>query len=58
MERLIALVGEDMVAAAYFQDKLPELEAAVDAKKAPGTFQQWLAAIKAGKYDEADALLR
>jgi hypothetical protein len=57
VEKLVALVGEDVLAAAYFQDKLAELEAAVDANKAAGTFGKWIAAMKAGKYDEADALL-
>ena len=58
VEKLIALLGGDEVlAAAYFQDKLAELEAAVDAKKAAGTFDQWVTAMRAGKYTEADALL-
>jgi hypothetical protein len=57
VEKLAALAGDDVLAAAYFQDKLAELEAAVDAKKAPGTFAQWVTAMRAGKYAEADALL-
>ena len=59
VEKLIALLGGDEVlAAAYFQDKLAELEAAVDAKKTAGTFDQWVTAMRAGKYTEADALLQ
>ena len=38
VEKLITAVGEDVVAAAYFQDKLAELETALDAKKEAGTF--------------------
>jgi hypothetical protein len=56
-QKLIPLVGEDTLAAAYFQNKVPELEVAVDAKKGSGTFRQWVAAMKDGKYAEADALL-
>jgi len=55
--KLVAAATEDVVAAAYFQGKLAELETAVDAKKTAGTFGKWLAFIKASKYAEADALL-
>lgn len=57
VQKLIPLVGEDTLAAAYFQDKVPELEAAVDARKTPGTFRQWVALMRDGRYAEADALL-
>jgi hypothetical protein len=57
VEKLIATVGEDAVAAAYFQDKLAELETAVDAKTEEGTFAKWLTAMKASKYADADALV-
>ena len=57
VEKMIALVGEDVVAAAYFQDKLAELETAFDAKKEAGAFGKWLVAMKASKYADADALL-
>ena len=58
MHRLVALLGgEEPLAAAYFQDKVPELQAAVDSKKAPDTFRQWLVATSEGNYDEADALI-
>jgi hypothetical protein len=57
VEKLITTAGEDVVAAAYFQDKLAELETAVDAKKEAGTFGKWLTAMKASKYADADALL-
>ena len=55
--KMITTVGEDVVAAAYFQDKLAELETALDAKKTAGTFGKWLVAMKASKYADADALL-
>lgn len=45
------------MAAAYFDGKLAELEAAVDAAKGAGTWAKWLAFMKADKYTEADALL-
>jgi hypothetical protein len=57
VEKLVTTVGEDVVAAAYFQDKLAELETALDAKKEAGTFGKWLTAMKASKYADADALL-
>ena len=57
VEKLIRTVGEDVVAAAYFQDKLAELETALDTKKEAGTFAKWLAAMKASKFADADALL-
>lgn len=55
--KMLTLVGEDVVAAAYFQDKLTELETALDAKKTAGTFAKWVTAMKASKYSDADALL-
>jgi len=55
--KMLTLVGEDVVAAAYFQDKLAELETALDAKKEAGTFGKWLVAMKASKYADADALV-
>ena len=57
VEKLITAVGEGVVAAAYFQDKLAELETALDAKKEAGTFAKWLTAMNASKYADADALL-
>jgi hypothetical protein len=58
VQRLVALLGgEEPLAAAYFQDKLPELQAAVDSKTAPDTFRQWLVAMSEGEYDDADALI-
>jgi hypothetical protein len=56
-QKLVTTAGEDVVAAAYFQDKLAELESAVDAKKGAGTFGKWLVAMKTSKYADADALL-
>jgi hypothetical protein len=58
IQRLVALLGgEEPLAAEYFQDKVPELQAAVDAKTAPDTFRQWLLAMREGSYDEADGLI-
>ncbi len=57
VQKLVTTAGEDVVAAAYFQDKLAELETAVDNKKEAGTFGKWLVAMKASKYTDADALL-
>jgi hypothetical protein len=58
VRRLVALLGgEGPLAAAYFQDQVAELQAAVDSKTAPDTFRQWLVAMSEGKYDEADALI-
>ena len=56
-KKLAALVGEDKLAAAYYQGKLAELKTAVDAAKAAGTFDAWVTAMKDGKYSDADALL-
>jgi hypothetical protein len=56
VQKLVGVATEDVLAAAYFQGKLTELEAAVD-KKGAGTFGKWLAFMKASKYAEADALL-
>jgi hypothetical protein len=56
--KMITLVGEDVVAAAYFQDKLTELESALDAKKTAGTFAKWVTAMKASKYSDADDALK
>lgn len=57
VKKLADKVGEDVLAAAYFQGKVAELEAAIDAKTAAGTAAKWKAAIKTGKYADADALL-
>jgi hypothetical protein len=57
VKKLADKVGEDALAAAYFQGKVTELEAAVDAKTSAGTAAKWKAAIKTGKYADADALL-
>ncbi len=44
VQKLIPLVGEDTLAAAYFQNEVPDLEVAVDAKKGSGTYRQWVEA--------------
>ena len=56
-KKLADLVGEDKLAAAYYQGKVDELKTAVDTKKAAGIFDQWVAKMQAGKYSEADGLL-
>lgn len=55
--KLVGVASENRLAAAYFNGKLAELEAAVDAAKGAGTWAKWLAFMKADKYTEADALL-
>jgi hypothetical protein len=57
VKKLADKVGEDALAAAYFQGKVAELEAAIDAKTAAGTAAKWEAAIRTGKYADADALM-
>lgn len=57
VKKLADKVGEDALAAAYFQGKVAELEAAIDAKTSAGTAAKWKAAIKTGKYADADALV-
>ena len=55
--KLVGVANETRLADAYFNGKLAELEAAVDAAKTAGTWAKWLAFMKADKYSEADALL-
>jgi hypothetical protein len=60
VKKLVDYAGEDVVAAAYFNGKLAELEAAVDKKagaSGAGTYAKWVGYLKQGKYAEADALL-
>ena len=60
VKKLVAYTSEDMVAAAYFNGKLAELEAEVDRKagtSGAGTYAKWVGYMKQSKYAEADALL-
>jgi len=56
VEKLVALTSKEDLAAAYFNGKIDELKAAVNAKK-KDTFDKWLGFMKAKKYGDADALL-
>jgi hypothetical protein len=56
IQKLVALTSKETLAAAYFNGKVAELKAAVNAKK-KDTYDKWLALIKLGKYSDADALL-
>ena len=57
IKKLADLVGEDKLAEAYYQGKVAELGAAVDAAKSAGDWDKWVAHMKAGEYSDADALL-
>jgi hypothetical protein len=57
IKKLADLVGEDKLAEAYYQGKVAELGAAVDAAKSAGDWDKWVVAMKAGTYADADALL-
>lgn len=54
VRKLADAVGENTLAAAYFQGAIGALETAVDARGA-GTFGTWLGHMIAGRYAEADA---
>jgi hypothetical protein len=56
VEKLVALTSKEDLAAAYFNGKIDELKAAVNAKK-KDTFDKWLGFMKAKKYGDADKLL-
>ena len=56
-KKLADLVGEDKLAAAYYQGKVDDLKAALDKAKTAGTFDKWVKAMQDGKYTEANALL-
>jgi hypothetical protein len=54
---LVDLVGEPLVAAAYFEGDIAALKAAVDAKKGAGTWETWLDLLDASNFKGANALL-
>jgi hypothetical protein len=54
---LVDLVGEPVVAAAYFEGDIAGLKAAVDAKKGHGTWDKWLDFLDANNFKGANALL-
>jgi hypothetical protein len=57
IRRLVALVGRDTVADAYFEGKIGDLRTAVDDAQGNGTFNNWVTFMKNGNYNAADALL-
>src|SRR6266542_490790 len=56
VEKLVALTSKEELAAAYFNGKIAELKAAVNAKK-KDAFDKWLGFMKTKKYADADKLL-
>jgi hypothetical protein len=54
---LIIASSKEKVADAYFNNKPEELKKDIEAKKA-GNWDKWVAAMKAGKYEDADLLTR
>ena len=60
IKKLVAYIGEDALAQAYFHAKVAELEAAVDKKagaSGAGTYAKWVGFMGQSKYAQADALL-
>jgi hypothetical protein len=70
VQKLAGVVGEDILAAAYFNGDIAGLRQATDTRAAfgekvrkffggreQGVFGRWTAAMKAGRYDEANDLL-
>ncbi|HMN97953.1 MAG TPA: hypothetical protein PKD59_00910 [Miltoncostaeaceae bacterium] len=55
---LVDLVGEPVVAAAYFEGDIAGLKAAVDAKRGAGTWETWLDHLDANDFKGANALLK
>ena len=55
--KLILASSKEKVADAYFNNKPEELKKDVEAKKA-GNWEKWVTAMKAGKYADADELVK
>lgn len=55
--KLVALVGQDVLAGAFFQGRGKALEVAVNTAKGEGTFSEWVDFMKLNDYASANALL-
>lgn len=55
---LAEVVGEKAMREAYFEGKVKELEAAVDAARSAGTFHNWSVSMDAGDWDGAHSALK
>lgn len=55
---LVELVGEPVVAAAYFDGDIAALRSAVDGARGAGAWRRWLDHLDAGDFKGANALLR
>jgi hypothetical protein len=57
VEKLVATSSREILAAAYFQGNIADLENTINSAKGAGTFAQWITFMCHGQFASADALL-
>ena len=55
---LVAAVGEEAVAAAYFRGEIAALKLKVDGRGGKGTWDEWLAQLNGGSFKGANAIMK